>query len=282
MLDGRLDDAERAALLSKIDGSDDDFAVLMDASAAVSALDAAPRIQRSRPWQRHRGAWLAAAAGLAGIALAPWAWSRLQSNSPGDPGRFATLLTSPTEQIVAGRENRPWTTTRGGGAQMTDQARAARIGTYITDVDLAVRMRDSAAARLATELAAVLDEVSGGSPAARAYRDLAANPAIDPKQLKEARDAAAAASPSSSISELAAALEAAKFAAAGKDRGFFEASATQRVLARGAQRSDVDAATLRALGQVVPLATAGGELNWDALTRAIDEAQRALVDHASG
>ena len=165
---------------------------------------------------------------------------------------------------------------------MTTQARAARIGTYITDVELAVRMRDSAAARLATELAAVLDEVAGGSPAARAYRDLAASPAIDPKRLKEARDAAAAASPSSPVSDLAAALEAAKFAAAGKDRGFFEASATQRALARGADRPDVDAATARALKQVVALATAGGELNWESLARAINEAQQALVDHASG
>lgn len=250
LIDGRLGAAERAALLAEVDASDEAFDLLVGAAAAVRSLDvsagapaASARSSAGRRWRSGAKPWLALAAGIAGIALAPWGWARLRGDDT-DPGRFAASLQPSELRIAEVTRSRPWSATRGAGSSLATPARAARIGALVTDVDLTIRARPSVAresnaltTQLLGELIGLLEQTPGGGAGAAAYRNVREH-ATDPNVgtlTAAARAAAVGIDPL--MVDLGAWAEAALYATATGDTAFFTSRSTGRLIDRAAGSS---------------------------------------------
>jgi hypothetical protein len=289
LLDGRLRGAERDELLARLADRDDDLALFAEASAIQRALEAedgaagvpgvTPLRPASRPARRVNPRWLALAAVLAGVTLLPLAWRASRGGAIREPSQAVALLENPAAGLPAGWDERPWSQTRGGGGPIgPPEARAARVGAYAVDIELAIRAGDVEQRQiLAGNAAAVLSAEIG--IASKGFQELAASTETDQdvllSQLEDATNYAAI-SVDPDMLALGAWAEAARFAAMRQDAGFFRNARTHRTLARAEELVGEQRAAKEALA-AVSAAAASDPPNWDALKKAVDDLHRAVT-----
>jgi hypothetical protein len=290
LLDGRLDARARTEVLAQLAASPEALDAFVDATVALRELspdDAqAPggsarfAAQPTSGWGRRPGRWLALAAAIAGIAVAPWAWQRLRAPEPDVGVRFAVLL--PTEQggLPPAWDGRPWSVTRGAADALTPEMRATRLGARLTDLDVAVRGGDSSAAACAVaDVGALLDGVPAGAPVAALYRDVARHLAAAPSELQPllARGATAAAQVAGEeLVALGAWLEAGRLAAARRDAAFFRAPASRAQLARARASSTLSDASRASVARIEAMVAAGPS-DWGALSAELTALLRGVA-----
>ena len=298
LLDGRLDAHRREELLAELAASDDDFDAYADAVAITAELEGAlpvvtpihadavattPEVEDAAPGVTPIGAapsrrrslaprWMAIAAVLAGVALAPWLWTRFAA----DRGLIAVEAAA----LPPGWDASPWGTTRGAGDPMTEEARAVRLGARLVDVELAVRGRDPAAARLATETAMLLEGIGGAAPAASIYHEIARR-AGEPTErleplLKTGRETVPQMADEEGV-KLGAWIESARIAAATRDRGFFASRATRSQLERMARDPSLPPAARSAVTRIQAAVGSGGAPEWSGLERELSGLLRSLA-----
>ncbi|HEX8210984.1 MAG TPA: hypothetical protein VF584_12490 [Longimicrobium sp.] len=258
LLDGRLDAHRRDELLTELATSEDDFDAYADAVAITAELEGAapettpikaaslvtpipvaPEVTHTHATpevtpihdapSRRRGLaprWLAVAAVLTGVALAPWLWTRFAA----DRG----LVAVEADALPAGWDASPWGITRGAGDGLTDDARAIRLGVRLVDLELAVRGRDPGTAQLATETAMLLEGISAAAPAG-IYHEIARR-AGEPAErleplLEEGRELVPQMAGEEQV-KLGAWIESARIAAATRDQTFFARRANRSQLKR--------------------------------------------------
>lgn len=242
LLDGRLDERQRAEVLERLASSDEAFEAYADAVAATRELEAsdeaegvtplAPRRGR-RWWRRPGGHWLAIAATVAGVTVSTVLWTRLRAPDLDDPGRFAMLLEAEGAGLPAAWDARPWSVTRGPGDPLTPEARAVRLGVRLTDLEVAVRGGDPRVPELAAEIGALLEDVPAAGPVAAVYREVGRRSGESPERLEpllEQGRVAVARAAGEDYVRLGAWAEAARIAAARRDEEFFRSRETRAVL----------------------------------------------------
>lgn len=234
LLDGRLDERARAEVLEHLAASEDDFDVFVDAVAVSGELEPSGETEGVTPlrpgsrggWAaRPRTRWLALAAAVAAIGLAPWLWMRAHAPASDDPARFAAALEDRSAGLPNGWDSSPWGATRGAGDPLTPEARAVRIGVRLTDLELEAQARDMAGtAAMAEEVARLLEEVPAAGPVASLYQEIsrrASAPRGEVEPLLEEARGAAASVTGQDLVELGAWAEAARVAMARRDLAFF-------------------------------------------------------------
>lgn len=280
LLDGRLDERERAQVLRAIDEDPELRAAYADAVAVESELAGAATAGGGdvRPFRREvaRQQWrsgraLLMAAGLAGILFVPWVmtWSR---EAVIEPSRLVAQLD--VESPVA-MPAEPWAVTRGAGAVMSERGRAARLGARLVDLEVAIAARDSGmrvAAAASVVSLATADAPLTGAPV-DLYRRIAAGDVAATEDRGARREGWEAMSElaGEEAMRLGAWLEAARVAAVRRDAEFFRSRATGRVLDAAVAATDADerAAMARVRGAV-----ASGIPEWAMLATALEEALR--------
>ena len=294
LLDGRLDEPARAAVLAKLAASNEDFETLLDTAAVLAELGgdvparespAAPPVARRptpplRAWRRPPGHWLAVAAVLVGVAVLPWAWSRLAPPAGADPTRFVVLLAPEPGGLPPVWAAHPWGTTRAGAEPLSRAARSARVGALLTDLELAVRHRDSAAVvALALTIAPLVDSVDFGPPVGETYRVVARQAGAPSGRLRaELRRGVKGISAllDDDLVALGAWAEAARVAARQRDAAFFASRATTMMLRRASALDGVPADGRTALAQLQAPADRRGD--WPAVAHAVDLLLRSLAE----
>lgn len=258
LLEGRLPADQRAAVLARLAAAEPALEAYIDAVAAMSELEPARMIgdrgaakSAVKPRRRlSRGSWLAIAAVLAGLAVAPWLTTRMGSKRT-DPGRFVALLGGPAAGLPAGWDGRPWSSVRGVDQPLTASARATRLGARLVDLEIAVQARDTTAANLAGDVAALLEALPAGSPVTAMYRDIGRRAGAPPQDLKPLlvqAGSAAARLAGPDLARLGAWAEAARIAAIRRDTTFFRAGETRSVL----QRARGEASLPEAASAIIP------------------------------
>lgn len=268
LLDGRLDAHRRDELLAELAASEDDFDAYADAVAITAELESdTPQVTpiHAAP-SRRRGLaprWLALAAVLAGIALAPWLWTRFAADRGG-------LVAIEAGALPAGWDASPWGATRGAGDPLTDEARAVRLGARMVDVELAVRGRDPATAQFATETAILLEGIQGAAPAAGIYREVARRAGEPAERLEPLLEQGREVVPQIAGEEgvkMGAWLESARIAAATRDRAFYASRATRSQLERMARDSSLDPAAQNAVDRIRAATASPGDDDWASVQR---------------
>jgi hypothetical protein len=228
-------------------------------------------------WTVHRR-WYAAAAGIAAIAVGSWLFARLRElgSDPADGGK---LLASAGVRLPPGWDGQPWTATRGATEPLSADARAARLGARLTDLEVAVAARDSGAAVIAGDIAFLLSGIDASGPLTTIYeavRRRAGEPAdqLTPL-LEDGRDAVARLAGAESVA-LGTWAEAARLAAATRNVGFFRSPATRLVLG-GDGVSQRDPTAARAAQRIRALAAGGNSTDWTTLESATTELLRDLT-----
>lgn len=220
LLDGRLDPAEREALLARL--GDDDLAILTDAAEAL-ARESEPSEPGVLPLSSRRRSvptrWLALAAVLVGLTAIP-----LLSRGERTPAELLGEAALP-----AGARTHPWAVTRSGEEVLAPRPRAVRVGVLISELEVAAAQDDPFAAELATQIAGYLEGTPGGSAAAALYRGLAAE-SRDGSRRRDAREAARALLGPEEVG-FGEWLGAARIAATRRDAAFFSSRESRRVLA---------------------------------------------------
>jgi hypothetical protein len=287
LIDGRLSEAERSELLASINESDEAFDILVEASAIAPAAVAPLQLERTdAPTQsstaakpRRTSRWLAVAAGIAGIALVPWGWNAIQGGRAADLSRFASALAPMPQQFETAISSRPWSDNR--GPSLRAGARAARVGVYVTDIELASRLSGGPnatltplATRLITDLIALLEASPNGGAAAQAYKAVRDNPSdtLREARARNARAGALAVDPPNV--ELGAWTEAALVAATARDSSFFATREATDFLARTAASADATEGARNAARDVQAAKTAA-PIQWPELE---DRVRRLLKE----
>lgn len=285
LLDGRLGARERDELLARLAESDDDLALLADAAAVSGELEeegagteparadgdevagVVPLHTRRRPWARRA---LAVAAVAAGLAVVPLLWMQRGGRGADADATPVVLLAADGAGLPAGWEARPWGTTRGAGDPLTEPARAVRVGALLTDLELAVRGRDPAAARLAGEVALLLDAIPAAGPVAARYYDIEERAGEAPERLLPLLAAGrgeAATMVGAERMEVGEWAEAGRIAAASRDAAFFRAPETAEAFGRAAAVAGLPAEARDALERLRLATGEGGEPEWEVLAR---------------
>ncbi len=270
LLDGRLDERERADLLAHLATSDDAYEAFVDAAAVTREFKggesgtydiiAVPAAKRAPGRWTSRTGWFALAAVLAGVAVLPFLRTSFREPQYDDPGRFVSMLESDDAGLPPGWNGRPWTTTRGASDPLTPRARAVRLGARLVDLELGVRTQDSSVAVLAAEIAALLEDIPAAGAVAAMYRDLQKSGAERPMEVKSALEQGRVA-----VARLAgeepvawgAWLEGARIALARGDVGYIESRRSRSLLRRVAARNDFNPRERAAIARVLSAATAG-------------------------
>lgn len=273
LLDGRLSRNERSDLLSRLAASEPTLEAYADAAAIVNELQ--PTRRRWLPPTR----WIAIAAVLAGVALAPWLWMHVRPAHRDDPGRFVALLASRTGGLPAGWDANPWGSVRGPDQPLTAGARAARLGARLVDLELAVLSRDTSAAGAAAGVGALLEGVPAAGPVSAMYRDIGARAGAPPSDLTplltQAGNAAASLA-GRDLVLLGAWAEAGRLAAAAHDSAFFEAHQSRAMLAGASTLPGVAEPARAAVGRLQASLAAEHAPEWGALGSDLTELLRAL------
>jgi hypothetical protein len=302
LLDGRLDERQRAEVMARLAESPEAFEAYADAVAIVGEVergsradatvgtgagstDVIPLKTSDRTPSRLRVArwqWLAAAAVIAGVAVLPL-MRRAGGPSAGelDPGTFVEALSNEDAGLPAGWNGRPWSTTRSAGDPLTAEARAVRIGAQLVDLELAVRAGDTAVvAEVAGEIAALLEPIPGSGPVASLFRGLSQQTAYrteQPESLLERASEAATQLAGRDHVRLGALLEASRIAAARQDGGFFRSSETAAGLQTAAHLAP-EAVVRASLERIRGLVAGGAEPDWTEMTRAVTALLARLGD----
>ncbi|HET7457830.1 MAG TPA: hypothetical protein VFJ74_09255 [Gemmatimonadaceae bacterium] len=298
LLDGRLDERQRAALLKEIDADPSAFEPFVDAIAVLRELDAEQRQERPPaggavptdirrlPWRVSRfGGWMAIAAALLIAVAGPFLWrARTSGGGSGrafdDPMQLAARLEPAAAVSANDWRASAWDERRGAGAPLSVRGRAVRIGARVVDLELLARASDSSAARVALEIASLLEDIPAASGAAHAYDALAQSPGgvgapegrrralHSAEQVTDVRDVRAGAW-----------LEAARVAASRRDTAFFRAPGTSPAAAELVRLAGDAAAAPAAREAATRLesAVAAPALDWPALTAALDDLLRELA-----
>ncbi|MGH7517281.1 MAG: hypothetical protein ACREOC_07405 [Gemmatimonadales bacterium] len=288
LMDGRLGERERAELLARLAASPDTLEVYADTAAVVGELESesakvlplSPRSREANRFLPRR--WLAVAAILAGVAVVgPLLQLVLRSPSRVDAGRFIAPLVEDGTPLLAGWDERPWTTVRGGDAPepLTPAARAARAGALSVDLEIAVWSRDTMAARLATELALLLGGLPAGAPVGTMYRVVAQRAGAPPEELQPLLERARVAA--SKLTEpdafqLAAWAEAARIAAARRNAEFFRTRESRSVLDWASGLATLPEAARPVVERLRSELSVGGVPDWRALDHALTELLRVM------
>ncbi len=278
LLDGRLDAAAHADVLSRLATDDEALAAHAEAAAVTRALeeeDAAagvtPLRSAARAASPFSGArrWGAVAAVAAAVALAPLAWSRMQPAGLQEPGALAERLAATGTALPTDWDPSPWGSTRSATDAMTPRARAIRIGARLVELELALRGQDPAAAGTAAQVATLLGELRGAGPAVSRFRQIqeragAPWPELEPL-MEEASDAADLAGEDDV--RLGAWLQAARIAAGRRDAGFFGTRAAEAAL----DHLQDDPANRDAGERIRTLTSAEGTPDWNTVASHLSE-----------
>ena len=274
LLDGRLDDASRAALLARLADDDEARAVLADAAAVLGELEGVsgeaegvkPRPAALEPvrlpsvrarWPRR---WLAAAAVLVAVALVPAVWLARGGGAADPVGRSVAMLDG-NGALPPGWADAPWPATRSAVGPLTEESRAGRLGVRLAQLELALAVGDPAGPALAGEIAVLLDGVPAAGPVADRYRQIAGEGGASEAALREGRRAVAGVVDRAPL-ELGAWAAAARVAAGRGDAGFFRhRGVLERAAADESLSPRVRAEVERVLGSV----EAGVEGRWGQL-----------------
>ena len=241
LLDGRVDEKERAELLARLAASPETRSVLADAASIIDDVQASSSApSTSKGTGRIRGrfpfstSWMALAAGVVILVSASVLYRSTRTGST-DAAAYAKLLAD-ASGLPASFDTRPWGTARSATQPVTEQGRAYRLGARLTDLELTVPRRDSRVATLAEDAASLLVEVPVGGGAVRAFRDLAtaastANANLEPLLGSARRELASLADVDQERMRYGSWLEAARVAAARHDSVFFLRRETRQTMA---------------------------------------------------
>lgn len=351
LIDGKLDAAERQALLAELKDSDEDFLVFADAASvtrqredAAAPADAGPaasaqdetddvpaaqtdppprpylvaagaeedgsgeegaeprltvvppepdrtreeaagdaRVVPLRPRRRFPlAAWGAIAAVLVGVALIPVL--RARGGNPADPARLASALSPAAARLPAKWiDERPWRVPRGGGDEgdhLTDQARSARLGALLVDLELAAHARDTATVGLLAErVSAHLGNVPGAGELAVVYDSIALMAPKSADVVARLREEGLESMPDAAdmaYVHAGAWSEAALLAANAHDATFFRTRASRDMPARIAALPGLDGEGRAAAGQVRAALARDGTPDWAALQQSLSDLLGAL------
>jgi len=223
---------------------------------------AAPR------WRRRRVAlWIAPVlAGAAAVIVLLLV--RRRSPDTADLTAPVALLSRPGLSAGAA-DDHPWSHTLGTPAALAPTARAARAGALHTELALALRARDAAAAaQVVAQLETVLSGDALTRPTANVYRNAARAAADDPRRaaalLAQAGEGAAGVLDAEWM-QAGAWAEAGWIAAADHDEAFFAAPAFRAELDRIGRLPGIGGRARGASEQVRAQVQAGAPYRWDTL-----------------
>lgn len=192
-LENRLTAEERRRVIDRLNASREDYETFAEAAGVLDELRTDPPSMEPAPAsaptpaQRTRGSrwpWLLvplAAAAAAIVVVLP------SLRGTADVGQLLALAAPSeivtesgqgalTRQLGADWSATGWSVTR-GGSEAAGAASEFRIGARLADLEIALDQRDTDAAQLAAaELAALLDQVPGGTAVALQYSSGAAGP----------------------------------------------------------------------------------------------------------
>lgn len=149
----------------------------------------------------------------------------------------------------------------------------------LVDVELAVRGRHPATAALAGETAALLEGIPAASPAAAIYHEVARRAGEPPEQLEPLLEQGREMVPQLAGEEgvrLGSWTEAARIAAASRDRRFFASRATRSQLEQMARDPSLPPSARSALLRVWTEVDADGERDWEKLERELTAMLRSF------
>lgn len=223
LLDGRMNEADRRELMSRMANSPEDLALIADVAAArrdsnpgVAPISDAP--SRRVGWRMGGRGWMAIAAGIVGITTVTVLARRDSSGTRALPKDLDFVM---------------WDRSRGSGAASASSygARSWRVGARITDLELAITARDSVKTRaFAGEIRDLLADPR--LIGAQAYFGrVADSPRADPRDLtsylREGRSALVTPLDTNVI-RLGAWVERARVAAHQGDSAFFKTAASRQ------------------------------------------------------
>jgi hypothetical protein len=232
LLEGRLDERQRAELLERLALSEDDLELLADAAAVAQEIEEEDRavevvgaaegdrgivpLPVRRPPPRLR--WLPLAAVFVGVAVAGVLTQTGLGRRDRSPMAVVDHLASADQPPPAGLDPTPWVDSRGSEDRLSTFARGVQLGVRLADLQLA-RGRDAPEAHaLSAEVAKMLDAVPGTAQEASFYGDVA--PGASPKELRRHALTVAKLADSTAVA-LGAWVQAARIAAWRHDAEFF-------------------------------------------------------------
>jgi hypothetical protein len=281
LLDGKLGEQERAALLAELGLSRDELEILLNSAATLSELEEedraagvipitahrltethAPKRERPPVWRRPAVLSAAAAAVLAiggGLVL-----TRERGASPtravaelSDPGR-GLPNTVPS----------PFSANRGNG-QMSGRRQSVRYGALAADLEIAAIGNNLERFHaLADSISELLAE-TGDRVALSDYAELAERPTIPPRDLIERLQAETAGTMDRELVAFGNWLEAARVAAFYGDQRFFRSRISTRYLHGSAMPGQPTRAAQTALQRARAAIRKEGGPDWKALNDAL-------------
>lgn len=243
LMDGALSESERNLVLQSLASSPDSLEILAE-SAAVARDIEQPNSEklsvgrRRSGWRRRDAVWLAAAAGLAGVAVLSWGVVYRQGRGVRDPSAFAKDLARqgaaiPKEWHSLGASG---ASLRGGEVVSDSQQRAARVGADISDLTVALAAHDERAASIANRIATLLESSpdAAAEPTAALFRQLGAEKELNDSTVAALTLAARSAAEltDAKVVNAGAWIEAARLAAHRRDSRFFRTKGSRDMLER--------------------------------------------------
>jgi hypothetical protein len=282
--------AQRAEVLAQIDASPEAFEAYADAIAILRDTEGEQPHQPPRPsddiaqvalarrFGKRRaigaGVGLALAAAIVFALVTPTLRSRSEPDGLPAPGLLLQSLSQLEDSRSIIGQSAPWTEVRGGGDGLTARARAIRIGVRAFDLEALVERGDSASRLIALEIAALIDGFPGGAPAAAAFRSVASG-----QPTRSGVDAALLAADgivSGDDMRVGAWIEAARVAAAARDREFFHAAPLALLRATMGRIGDIPDGTTQLLRQI-EVSVQSESPDWVAIQRDLDALLRLLA-----
>jgi len=276
-LEGRLDPAARAAMVEELSHADPETLIAFGDAASI-VRDAAHSTPRVRLWSRRSilvGATLLAAAVAFAAVMLPRYLGRNGADQESS-AHFVALLDSAAR---GAQPVRVLDVSRGGERPSAPSGSAVRLGAHITDLGVAVERGDSTASSLAATLATECEAIPGGGAAGAAYRQLVdALRAGRPANANDLRLAAATAQASAgeAATRLGAWIQAARYAAAGRDASFFARPESRTMLEHSAAMP-LEAGDQTAMSDLRREATRPN-IDWALLAGALNRALRQLAN----
>jgi hypothetical protein len=259
LLDGRLSSAEADVVRMQLaDADDDTLAAYADALVIVAAHavpDGAPLppqptvvpITRAR----SRRLWLTTAllaAGLTGLAVFLSRPSRLP------PERYLAPSPGVLAMAIGANASVPsepgWSVTRGSADQISERARAVRVGALLTDFEL-IAERGGTPTAQGLSLAELLSGAQFGAPIAIRFRDITRG-TMD-AQLRHSLELQAAGVVDSSLAHAGSWLEAARLAIDAGNIGFLDTYPPEKALSSVRQSALLNASERAAIERLVTL-----------------------------
>lgn len=281
LLDGRLEEGEREALLSRLVSSPEMLEAYAEAVAVARELEGEDEArgvvalgERRRRWfQRPGMRVLAAAAGLAVIVAIPW---RLGGGDDAalDAGTFAALVRAGQPVTSIDRPASGWPVRRAAaGAGPADET-ALRLGGELAWLEVSLDAGDTAGVRRsAAEIEGLLDGLPAGAPLAAIYRSVAADPSRPSSEVRPLLDQAApsvARIAGEDLVTLGAWIEMARTAASRRQTEFFADPATHLLLESASANEDLPAAGRRVFRGLADALGSGEEPEWRPLQEELD------------